>query len=1003
MPLEISELQWLSRLLDQVLDLPEVEREQWLANLSGEDARFGPTLRDLLAKRETLETVELLAPMRALAGLDAAEPDGTVGPYRLERMLAQGGMGEVWLASRADGALKRKVAVKLPYVTHMPGLAERFEREREILGTLDHPHIARLYDAGFDARGRPFMALEYVEGQPITDYCSEKNLTVPARLELLLQVAEAVAFAHSRLVLHRDLKPGNILVTGDGQVRLLDFGIAKLMAEGRAQETALTQAAGRALTLDYASPEQIRGDTIGTASDVYSLGVVAYELLTGVRPYRLNRGTAAELEEAITAQDVPLASSVAATARARALLRGDLDAILNKALKKQAAERYATIDALAQDLRRSLAGERVLARPDTLASRAVRFARRHRVPLVAAAIVAAAFVLALGFGATAVVILVLLAGLGASAWQAKRAREQARIAGMQARKAEAVKRFLLDIFNANSLMQGDPQKAQRTTARELLDIGVSRIDGSLRDEPESRTELLDTLGGLYYELGLRTDAARLRLLATELARNTFGPRDVRFARIAVACAQSIEESAQRSQVLGLLEEADAALVAAGESESAQRGALLRNLAAYYRHESLPDFVRTADEAVPIAARLGEDPETSNALSNALRIAGRARIVTGEFDLAEQRYRRAVEVPGPKGEIGNVWRVNAHAELAEALVHLGRFEESEREARAARDISVKGHGDRHRWTLVVKARLANLLVDFGKVEEAAVIWDEIAQALADDRPEYDEQFRSDIASYRSAPLVIRGRPDLSEPFQRADREDLARYFANSYALAVREAELADVALTYGRYDEARALLAAARERWQAYARGLGASSPTACSIAASEARLALAQGDLAQARACVDAVVQPATAAQGRFTKRALGLAVERAEVEFACGNFRRARELADREFRALREAAGAYRLLHPEAVLLLVRGRASLALGDRAAATADLRDALALRHSHDDPASLWLAQVLVALAECAAGEEPRELVAHARGIYAQHPPLGPHVVAPLERIASAMT
>jgi serine/threonine-protein kinase len=312
-------------------------------------------------------------------------------------------MGAVWLAERADRSLKRQVALKLPRASWSRGLAERMARERDILASLEHPNIARLYDAGTDAQGRPFLALEYVEGLPIDVYCRERSLGIRDRLQLLLQVAQAVAFAHSRLVVHRDLKPNNVLVTADGQVRLLDFGIAKLMEGDRTKETQLTQMSGRCMTLDYASPEQIRGEPIGTASDIYSLGVVAYELLTGARPYKLKRGSAAELEEAIATVDAPLASNTVDTG-ARRELRGDLDAILNKTLKKNPADRYATVDALAQDCRQYLAGHRVLARPDTLVYRVARLARRHRAPLIVGGVVALGFALALGVGATAVVI-----------------------------------------------------------------------------------------------------------------------------------------------------------------------------------------------------------------------------------------------------------------------------------------------------------------------------------------------------------------------------------------------------------------------------------------------------------------------------------------------------------------------------------------------------------------------------------------------------------------------
>jgi tRNA A-37 threonylcarbamoyl transferase component Bud32 len=280
----------VSALLDEALALDPAERDTFVQQLDGERAQYRDTLRQLLAQATGVETGDFLAtlPRIAAAGPVATDPLGEpasgamVGPYRLLSELGAGGMGTVWLAERADGTLKRKVALKLPRLAWGRGLAERMARERDILASLEHPHIARLYDAGVDQHGRPYLALEYVEGQPIDVYAKERALSVRTSSICCCRSA-AVAFAHSRLVVHRDLKPTNILVTADGQVRLLDFGIAKLMEGDRTQETQLTQVAGRALTLDYASPEQIKGEPIGTASDVYSLGVVAYELLTGCK------------------------------------------------------------------------------------------------------------------------------------------------------------------------------------------------------------------------------------------------------------------------------------------------------------------------------------------------------------------------------------------------------------------------------------------------------------------------------------------------------------------------------------------------------------------------------------------------------------------------------------------------------------------------------------------------------------------------------------------------
>ena len=538
MPLDATSLRRLSTLLDEAMALREPERTTWLAGLQGADAELGPMLRDLLARGASQETADLLPPLPVPAADDAAVAGRAVGPYVLERALGRGGMGEVWLASRADGALKRKVALKLPHVTWAPGLAERFARERDILAALEHPHIARLYDAGVDAQGRPYMALEYVEGQPIDAYSRERSLPVDARVRLLLQVAEAVAFAHARLVVHRDLKPSNMLVTADGQVRLLDFGIAKLLEGGATRETALTQVAGRALTLDYASPEQIRGEPIGTASDVCSLGVVAFELLAGARPYRLKRGSAAELEEAIATADAPLASDVAEDPAAKRALRGDLDAILNKALKRDSAQRYPTIDAFAQDLRRHLAGEGVAARPDTLAYRAARFARRYKVPLAAGAVAVAVFVLAQGFGATAVVIAALLAGLGAALWQARRASIERDRAYALADRNSAVNVFVDTLLTKAS-------RAGALTAQQLLERSERLVEVEVKGNPEQHAFVLGMLAGAYNQTDNATKARELLERAVDIAAASTDDalRDSLAARLAVTVGRLGETDA----------------------------------------------------------------------------------------------------------------------------------------------------------------------------------------------------------------------------------------------------------------------------------------------------------------------------------------------------------------------------------------------------------------------------------------------------------------------------
>ncbi|MBL8333672.1 MAG: serine/threonine protein kinase, partial [Rubrivivax sp.] len=357
-------LRSLNALLEQALALPPAERDGWLAAISAPDQTFVPELRRLL-QRAAAETDSFMrqpagAALDALAGAEAPadQPGDLVGPYRLMAPLGEGGMATVWCALRSDGSLEREVALKLPHVGATEGLARRMARERDLLAALEHPHIARLYDAGVTEDGRPWLAMERVSGLAIDEHVRRHRLDPAAVLHLALQVCAALAHAHGRLIVHRDLKPSNILVTHDGEVRLLDFGIGKLLQgeQPGTAPTAITQFHGRAMTPDYASPEQVAGRPVTVATDVYSLGVVLYELLTGQRPYRLGRQSTAALEEAILAADVPLASSRCADrTRARAL-RGDLDAVLAKALAKEPDRRYASVESLAADLRAHLEG-----------------------------------------------------------------------------------------------------------------------------------------------------------------------------------------------------------------------------------------------------------------------------------------------------------------------------------------------------------------------------------------------------------------------------------------------------------------------------------------------------------------------------------------------------------------------------------------------------------------------------------------------------------------------
>lgn len=407
MPLTAAQLARMSPLLDEVLPLDEAARRRWLEALPSGNEDLAPALWSLLLPEPgAIGGVDELAIWSesdtdaesdsvAVSGL---QPGARIGPYELIRLLGTGGMAEVWLARRADGAFKREVALKLPLLTRLrKDLEQRFIRERDILASLEHPRIARLYDAGIDPQGLPYLAMEYVQGQPLISWCDEKRLGIPDRLALILQVLDAVQYAHEKHIIHRDLKPSNILVTGSGQVRLLDFGVALLLQDETAAQQQITSVYGRALTPDYASPEWLRGDAVDARSNVYSLGVLLYELLTGIRPYRLKRMTSVEsLERAIATIDVQrpstqcdpeaIAARLSTPEKLTRELRGDLDAITLRALAKEPADRYAGAAGMAEDLKRYLRGEPVQARLPPVLYRVGKFLRRNRAPIWLAAV-----------------------------------------------------------------------------------------------------------------------------------------------------------------------------------------------------------------------------------------------------------------------------------------------------------------------------------------------------------------------------------------------------------------------------------------------------------------------------------------------------------------------------------------------------------------------------------------------------------------------------------------
>ena len=636
----------IDALLDAALDLSTEERAGFLGTACDGDTALRSEVEALLSADR--QSHGILDATPHLGNGDAAKatpcelkPTSTAGPYQLEREIGRGGMGVVYLASRADDVYERRVAVKILHGGRIsPALERRFRRERQILANLEHPAIARLYEGGTTVDGRPYLVMESVEGSPIDTYCDQRRLTIPERLQLFRKVAAAVHYAHQNLVVHRDIKPSNILVTDEGEPKLLDFGIAKPLDPRSFPVTEEATATGlRPMTLSYASPEQARGEMITTATDVYSLGVLLYELTTGRLPHRFEGLSTGEAERVLSEEAPPRPSEVVATdedsaaevghARStrpqqlRRQLLGDLDNIVLMALRKEPARRYGSALQLSEDLRRHRDGLPVMARQESFRYQAGKFLRRHKLPVAAAALLA---LLVTGFAA-------------AMAYQTTQIAHQRDLAELQRERAERVSDFLVDLFEG-----ADPWNigAEKITARQMLDRGRARIRGDLQDPPEIRANLLAVLGGVYGHLGLFTEAVPLAEEALEIRIGHLGSEHA-------DVATSLKRIAWLDRQQGRFEEAEARYrqVLAQQERTLPADDLaiaktLRSLAAIERVRG--EVVRaevTGRRALAITrGALGPDHPDAG---GALRVTAGACIAQGKIDDAQQMLEEALRI------------------------------------------------------------------------------------------------------------------------------------------------------------------------------------------------------------------------------------------------------------------------------------------------------------------------------------------------------------------------
>ncbi|HET6545135.1 MAG TPA: serine/threonine-protein kinase [Rhodanobacteraceae bacterium] len=771
--------QHVAALFEQAIEVAPAERAVWLAAACVDDsalrARIEHMLRIDAEAANFLETppnivTEILSPATA-----RPEMPGQFGAWRVLRSIGTGGMGEVWLAERSDAEFEQRGAVKqVAYPT--PGLLQRFRQERQILARLEHPNIARLIDGGVDAAGAPYLVMDYVEGVPITDFAPAHALDLRRRLRLFLRVCDAVQYAHQNLVVHRDLKPSNILVTADGEPKLLDFGIAKVLAT--TDQPAATRTLARLLTPDYAAPEQFSGGAITTATDVYALGVVLYELLAGVRPRRV---APVDVETAEHTLDIPPPSAAldrTTGATHRRALRGDLDRVVLTALAPDPQRRYPSAAAFAGDIRRYLDGHPITARRDSAVYRSRKFLRRNRY-----AVAAGLFVFAILIGATAISL------------------HQAQLARAQARRAAATQQFMSAVFaEANP----DENKGQPISARQLLEKGEQQLARMNGAQPVLQIDAAVMLANLYRDMGDFTHAESLLKRALAGLGDPEIPDDVRGSVLVSMATLEAEHKGDFDAGLAHARQGLAALESIGERNWEEIATAKRIIAlCLIRRGEDEAAIALLRKAIPLHQRM-LDGQPSEALANESVLLGVALGDMARFDEAEVAFERGAAMlrtlyGGDSTRYG--YALNEQAGMLYAKGDLARAETLHREVVR---IDLERLGPDHVNTL---NSTYNLL---GDIEKQGRIAEALPQriALLDRMLASDQESPADKANqYDAVAIDYRaiGRFAESEAMARKALAMLAATHAQDIPNTARYLRHVALAVAFqGRYTEAETL-------------------------------------------------------------------------------------------------------------------------------------------------------------------------------------------------------
>ncbi|MBX3727181.1 MAG: protein kinase [Xanthomonadales bacterium] len=798
----MAEQDWqaMARWFDTLVELSPAQREQRLKSLHDADPALAGQVRRLLAADQGDDgpldraVVEAVPEVASGDTRPALMPGDTVGPWRLVAAIGEGGMGEVWRARRDDGAFQREVAVKLlKRGLDTEALLRRFRQERDILARLDHPGIVRLLDAGTTADGRPWYAMEQVDGLPLREHAAHQGLDVRERVALVARIADAVAYAHAHLVVHRDLKPSNVLVDATGQPRLLDFGIAKLL-EPTAGQT-LTGTGMHVLSPAYAAPEQVLGQPVGTAADVYGLAVLLFELLTGQLPHRRQSRDLAALAAEV-GSDVPTAPASevlrrasgeslttvygpqADTVRLSREVRGDLDLILAMALRPEPARRHATAAAFAEDLRAWLAGRPVRAKADSAGYRARRFLRRNAVAVAAAGAVLAA----------------LLVGLGGALWQAgiaraeaARAEAQAEQARNQARRAQATRDFVVTAFE--ELIPTESAGGVQLSLADFIRAALARLDPALADAPESRLELREVLATALQELG-HLDEAREALLQLEReldAHPQVGDAAMR-GSVLHMIGVNLLRTGQLDQALGYSRRAldllDAVEAPTPEiarvRQNARTGLASEALTRGRYHEVVAHYEAMIEDEARISGGLGADA----AVLFVNLCTTRANLGQHAQAIADCERADALLATRPEAAAARqVWVDNA---LGHALVAAGRHDEAVDRLTATLAEATARLGESHTMTGTVMGNLATAHSGRGDRAQALALIERYGTLV--EAGAVDPRRRAPAAALRGRVLLENGRVDQAEPLLRQALADAGSIGIGDSATILRSRRL-----------------------------------------------------------------------------------------------------------------------------------------------------------------------------------------------------------------------